>query len=361
MSEVTRIAVTGGGTGGHLSPAVATITALRELPCGLRPQFLYLGSRTGVEARVIPLMGVPYRAVSTGKLRRYLSVENLLDAARLPLGVLQSLYHLARFRPHVLFATGGYVSVPPVIAAALLRTPVLLHEQTGSLGLANRISLRFATAVALSVPGSVPGKRSVVTGNPVRSEVLGVDRERARRRFELDPGVPTIYVTGGAQGAHAINEVVRLALPELLELAQVIHQCGNAPGTREDYEALLRTVKELPQELQRRYTLTSYVGQEIGDVYAASDLVVGRAGAGTVNEVATLGKPAIFVPLPIAAGDEQRQNARRLADLGGAVVIEQEELSPERLVAQVRELLSDPERLRRMGEASLEGGSRGAA
>jgi UDP-N-acetylglucosamine--N-acetylmuramyl-(pentapeptide) pyrophosphoryl-undecaprenol N-acetylglucosamine transferase len=357
--ERTRISITGGGTGGHLSPAIATIEALRSLAGSDRLDLLYIGSRDGPEARVIPAMGVAYTAVSTGKLRRYLSVQNLLDLGRIPLGVAQALARLARFRPHVVFATGGFVSVPAVLAAAVLRRPVLVHEQTASLGLANRINARFATKVALSVPGSesgLPPGKWVHTGNPLRAAVRSGDETRAQERWGFDPDLPTIYITGGAQGAHAINVAVAEALPSLLALTQVIHQCGDAPGVRADYDLLAQRSAELPSSLRARYRLCRWVGEEIGDVYAISDVVVGRAGAGTVNEIAGLGNPAILIPLTHAAGDEQRQNARRLSDLGAAVVIEESELTPERLVDELATLFSDPELLQSMAEASHSAG-----
>jgi UDP-N-acetylglucosamine--N-acetylmuramyl-(pentapeptide) pyrophosphoryl-undecaprenol N-acetylglucosamine transferase len=360
----TRLAITGGGTGGHVSPAVAVIEALRRRLPEEDLELLYIGGREGTEARIVPLMGVEYRGVSTGKLRRYLSIANLTDALRVPLGVVEALVHLARFRPRALLATGGYVSVPAVVAAWLLRKPILVHEQTGALGLANRINARLATRVALSVSGSERGlKRDnwVVTGNPVRAAVRAGDRATAARRFRFSPELPTVYVTGGAQGAHAINRAILGALRPLLETAQVIHQCGDSEGTRADYEQLVREVAELDASLQARYALLRFVGQEIGEVYALADVVVGRAGAGTVNELATLGKPAILIPLPHAAGDEQRHNARRMAQAGAAVVIEESELTPERLVTELRTLLADPERLRRMSAAGQTIGSGDAA
>ncbi len=353
MSERPRLAITGGGTGGHVSPAVAVIEELRQRSPA--PEFLYLGSRSGTEARIIPVMGLRYVSVSTGKLRRYLSFENLIDTMRVPLGIVQALAHLARFRPHAVLATGGYVSVPTVFAAWMLRRPVLIHEQTGTLGLANRINARFASQIALSVPGSEARLRTanwVLTGNPVRSAVRGGDRETAARRFRFNPGEPTVYITGGAQGAHAINQAVLGALEPLLRIAQVIHQCGDSEGTRADHEALVRRTRELDDDLQARYTLLRYVGQEIGEAYALADLVIGRAGAGTVNELAALSKPSILVPLPHSAGDEQRQNARRMQEAGAAEVIEESSCSSERIVSLVRELLTDPSRLEAMSRSA---------
>lgn len=359
-----RIAITGGGTGGHLSPALATIDSLQvKLPPD-QLSLMYLGSRGGTEASVVPLLGIPFRAVTTGKLRRYLSVENALDAFRIPIGVLQALYHLLVFRPDVIFATGGYVSVPTVIAGWMLHKKILMHEQTGTLGLANRINARFASDIALSFENTtgVPARlRAVVTGNPVRREVFAGTRDEAARHFNLSRDLPTVYVTGGAQGAHIINQTVQAILPKLLEAAQVIHQCGSAPGTQADYESLLQTVKQLPENLQRRYVLHGYIGQEIGLVYALADLVVSRAGAGTVNELATLGKPAVLIPLPGTRYDEQTKNAERFANLKAGVMIEQARLTPQYLLDTVRSLLSDRGKLEKMSAAGRSASSEGAA
>lgn len=348
-----RLAITGGGTGGHLVPAVAVIETLQQRTPRLEVQLLYIGSRRGAEAQVVPALGVPYRAVATGKLRRYLSLENAVDVLRLPLGAAQAFYHLARFRPAALLATGGYVSVPAVLAAKLLRVPVVLHEQTGRLGLANRINARFAQVVALSVPGAAGIRRpSVLTGNPIRRSLLSGNRARGLSRFGFQPDMPLVYVTGGAQGAHFINELVRASLPQLLTHAQIVHQCGDTASGRRDYEALAAAASELPEPLRRRYTVLRFLGPELADVYASADLVVGRAGAGTVNELTALHLPAVLVPLPHAAADEQRENALRLAGAGGAVVIEEAETTPESFQRTLMGMLSAPDRLQAMRAAT---------
>ncbi len=355
MKKRLRLAITGGGTGGHLSPAVAVIDEIKARE-DLEARILYLGSKNGIESTVIPLMGIEYKQIPTGKLRRYLSLQNFLDLFRVIAGILRSLIHLSSFKPEVLFATGGYVSVPAVVAARLLKIPVVIHEQTDSLGLANRICARFANVIAISIPETVnlpPHKKTVFTGNPVRKNVLSGSKQNAARRFGFDLSLPTIYITGGAQGSHKINTIVGEALPQLLSIAQVIHQTGDSEHGKQDYEHLTRTVLSLSQQLQQRYILFRYIGSEIGDIYAISDLVVGRAGAGTVNELIVLGKPSILIPLPHAAGDEQRKNAQRLANAGAAVVIEESELSSSLLVDAIRALISDPEKLHNMSQAAL--------
>ena len=351
-----RILITGGGTGGHVSPAVAVIACLRARSRaeGWPLDLLYLGSRDGVERRIIGELGVPYAAVQTGKLRRYFSWRTPLDLARIPIGVIQSIWQVARFRPAVIFSTGGYVCVPPVLAGRLLGVPAITHEQTVRSGLANRIASRFAQVVAISFPESAaefPPGRTVLTGNPLRSELHGGDAARAAEYWHFDPAIPVIYVTGGAQGAHVINTAVRAALPQLLAVAQVVHQVGEGPeGSRADLRAAEEQAQATP-EARARYRPVAYTGPELADLYALARLVIGRAGAGTVNELAALGKPAVLIPLPGTGSDEQTANARRLEAAGGAVVLPQAECTPDRLAALVRDLLAGPDRLAQMAAA----------
>ena len=354
-----KIIITGGGTGGHVSPAVAVIERLRErsVAQGWTLNLLYVGSVAGVERRTMRDLGVPYRAIQTGKLRRYISLQTPIDLlVRLPFGGVQAFRIVQWFRPDVIFSTGGYVCVPTVAAGRALRIPSLTHEQTALVGLANRVAGRFATQVAVSYPQSAryfkPGK-VIITGNPVRSAILRGDAARGASRFDFQVDVPTLYITGGAQGSHAINMAVRDALPRLLECCRVIHQCGEGPdGSGDDLRALGQARDALPTRLQTRYHVQAYVGEELGDVYALASLVVGRAGAGTVNELANLGKPSILVPLPGAAGGEQEANARALEREGGALVLLQDTLTPDSLVEAVCSLINDAPRLAQMGEGA---------
>ncbi len=357
--------MTGGGTGGHVSPALAVVQTLREQAQGSdwTPVFLYVGSAGGVEKRLAEDAGLPFVAVQTGKLRRaahwrgLLSRQNIVDAGRVPIGVVQSLGVIRRFRPAVVFATGGYVSVPPVLAARLLGVPVLIHEQTVQVGLANRLTAGAATRIALSYDGSemllprAARAKAFVTGNPVRAQVFGGDRARGVARFglsESDNALPCVYVTGGAQGAQAINCAVSDALPELLQVCRVLHQCGQS-----DWEDMTARARTLPPNLARRLWLTAFVREEIADAYALADLVVGRSGAGTVAELCALGKPSLLVPLVPTGGDEQTKNARRLAEAGAAALLPGAELSGARLLSEMTGLLNDRARLAAMGQAAL--------
>jgi len=353
-----RIAIAGGGTGGHVTPALATIAALRQQLAGQPLELLWIGTADGVERRIAQEHAIPFATIQAGKLRRYLSLENLVDLGRLPVGVIQAIIALRRFRPEIVFSTGGFVSVPTVAAAGLLRLPVLIHEQTAQFGLANRLNLRFATTVALPYEASrafVPPTKAriVVTGNPVRAEISQGERAEGARLLGLDPHLPTMYATGGARGARAINATIAALLPELVQRYQVIHSCGTQDASPTLAE--LRVLREqLPAAQRERYVVLDFVGAELPHVYALTTLVIGRAGAGTVAELAALGKPAILIPLPGTGGDEQTKNARLLADVGGAIMLPESELTPTRLLALLTELL-DPasaDRLLKMGVAA---------
>ncbi|GAA2635989.1 MULTISPECIES: UDP-N-acetylglucosamine--N-acetylmuramyl-(pentapeptide) pyrophosphoryl-undecaprenol N-acetylglucosamine transferase [Streptomyces] len=333
LSRPFRLLVTGGGTGGHTYPALTAIRTLRGRLAaqGSALDVLWIGTADGLEARVAPAEGIAFRTVATGKIRRsanplkMLSAANVKDMARVPLGVAQARTVVAEFRPDVVLATGGYVAVPAGLAARLCKRPLVLHEQTVRLGLANRKLAGSATRIAVSSESSLPllpdevRGRAVVTGNPVRPEILTGHPDKAVQALNLtgfDRRLPTVYVTGGAQGAQQINGVVREVLPWLLSHANVIHQCGPA-----NVDELRSAAAALDPVLAGRYHLTGFVGPELPDVLALADVVVSRSGAGTLAELTALGKPAVFVPLATSAGNEQAHNARHLADAGAAVAL----------------------------------------
>lgn len=349
MSQAIRVVIAGGGTGGHVLPAIAVVEEMvaRQIPAEL----MWIGSHTGLEAESAKTYGIPYKSIQTGKLRRYVDLENMVDTLRLPVGVAQAWTTLKRFKPDVILSTGGFVSVPTVIAGARV-APILTHEQTVVLGLATNINLRFADVLAVSyerTKNQVPAckKRVVCTGNPTRSSLHLGDAARARASFGFIADLPLIYVTGGARGASPINERIEALLPDLLEEFQVLHQTGSAAANHDADR--LRAVREaLPPNLKSRYIVVEFLGDELPDVYAAADLVIGRAGAGTVAELAAIGKPAILIPLPGSGRGEQQANATLLADAQAATVIPQDEATPSRLRLEIRTHAGDKERLRRM-------------
>jgi UDP-N-acetylglucosamine--N-acetylmuramyl-(pentapeptide) pyrophosphoryl-undecaprenol N-acetylglucosamine transferase len=345
-----RIVIAGGGTGGHTSAGLAVAAALKQRGA---VDVHWIGSRSGIEATRVPEARLPFHPIHVGKLRRYWDWQNVPDLTlRVPAGLAQAWRLLRRLRPSLLFATGGFVALPPALAARMLSIPIVVHEQTVVPGLANRIVARFARHVAVSFPplgNEFPAERTTLTGNPLRPELAGGSREAACRRFGLEMETPIVYVTGGAQGSHKINRTVGEILPALLEMCQVIHQCGDNAKTA-DRGWLTGRARTLPEPLRRRYTLVPYLGAELRDVYAATDLVIGRSGAGTVNECLHLAKPAIYIPLPGAGGDEQTANARLVEAAGGGVLFPQVSLTAAALLDAVKRLVADRATLRAMGE-----------
>ncbi|MCA1218295.1 UDP-N-acetylglucosamine--N-acetylmuramyl-(pentapeptide) pyrophosphoryl-undecaprenol N-acetylglucosamine transferase [Streptomyces sp. 8L] len=366
-----RLIVTGGGTGGHTYPALTAIHTLQDRLAaeGRALDVLWIGTAEGLEARVADAEGIPLKTVRTGKVRRssnpvrMVSPANVRDMARVPLGVVQARGTVAGFRPDVVLATGGYVAVPTGMAARMCKVPLVLHEQTVKLGLANRKLAGSATRIALSSESSLPllpesvRHAAVVTGNPVRPEVLAGQPDRAVSLLGLrfDRRLPTVYVTGGAQGSQQINDVVGGELGWLLERANVVHQCGPA-----HHEALATRMAGLPAHLAARYHLAPFIGPELPDVLALADVVISRSGAGTLAELTALGKPAVFLPLASAAGDEQAYNARHLEESGAALALVGE-VTGDRLREAVGPLLEDPARRAAMAKAARAHGRPDAA
>jgi UDP-N-acetylglucosamine--N-acetylmuramyl-(pentapeptide) pyrophosphoryl-undecaprenol N-acetylglucosamine transferase len=350
-----RLIVTGGGSGGHTYPALATVRALRPrlAAAGRDLVVTWAGTAGSLEERVARGELIPFRAIATGKLRRaenpllMLTPSNARDMARVPVGVLQARGAVREFRPDAVLATGGYVAIPVGLAAAWCRVPLVVHEQTTRLGLANRVLAGRATVMAVSAESTLdllpPQARAaaVVTGNPVRAEVLTGDAGKAPAALGwtgMAPGLPVVYVTGGAQGAAQVNGAVTGILPWLLERANVVHQCG------ENRTAPAREAAgHLPAALAGRYLVTGFIGPELPDVLALADVVISRSGAGTIAELTALGKASVLIPLPTSAGDEQRHNARHLAALGAALALDGD-VTPDTLKAALGPLLADPAR-----------------
>jgi len=348
-----RLLIAGGGTGGHVLPAVAVVEELRRRKVPL--EVLWIGSHGGVERRIAEEQDVPFVAIQTGKLRRYLAIQTLTDALRVPIGIAQAWQRIRTFKPDVIYSTGGAVSVPSVIGGH--RTaPVITHEQTAQIGIANRTAARFASVFAVGFEQTAEIARTlhkhvVVTGNPVRASLANGSAERGYQHYGFSPNMPVVYVTGGARGASPLNERIEAVLGELLVNVQMVHQVGPASANA-DFARLTALRERLPEDLANRYVITEFVGSELSDLYAITGLVIGRAGAGTISELGAMGLPSILIPLPGTWGDEQRKNARVLGDVGAAVVIEQRDAAPERLRSEILALAGSVERRNAMAAAA---------
>ncbi|MGD9938406.1 MAG: undecaprenyldiphospho-muramoylpentapeptide beta-N-acetylglucosaminyltransferase [Clostridia bacterium] len=335
------IAFTGGGTGGHVYPGLAVIERLRDSYDG---RIVWIGSGKEVERQAVEAAGVEFLSIPTGKLRRSLSLENLADVFKVAAGYFHARHLLKKLDPVLLFSKGGYVSVPPCLAAASLGIPFFTHESDLSPGLATRINARKASHIFLGwqkTLGTIPESwkaRTSVSGNPVRAAIIKGDPEAGRDWLGFDKNLPLILVLGGSQGARQINELIAALLPELDKLARVAHQTGpeNAPCRPDDAS----------------YKSFEFVHGELPDLLAAADLVIGRAGAGTIAECAAAGKPMLLVPLTGATRGDQVENARLLEQEGAAMVFEGPQARPDAVLTALRALLDDPDRRSAMAAAA---------
>jgi UDP-N-acetylglucosamine--N-acetylmuramyl-(pentapeptide) pyrophosphoryl-undecaprenol N-acetylglucosamine transferase len=355
----TWAVVAGGGTAGHVVPAIAAARALVE---GGRPAATihFVGARRGPEARLVPAAGFGITLLPGRGIARQLTPANVGAVLGLAWAVVRAVALVARRRPALVLAVGGYASVPCAVAAAALRVPIVVHEQNARPGLANRMVARFARACAVSFDGTAL-PRPVVTGNPVSPEILAVDRSAssraaARRELGLPADATVVAVFGGSLGARRINQAA-FGLVRAWEGRSDV-AVRHAVGSRDWVEAQADLPRPPPGGL-------AYQAVEYEDrmplLLSAADVAVCRSGGSTVAELAAVGLPSVLVPLPIAPDDHQTANARPLVHRGGAVLVPDAELTAERLALELDRLVGDPGRLEAMGRAAREGARRDAA
>lgn len=320
-----RIILTGGGTAGHVTPNIALLPRLKELQYDIH----YIGSYNGIEKELIEQFAIPYHGISTGKLRRYFSVQNFTDPFRVLKGLDEARKLVKILKPDVIFSKGGFVSVPVVLAAKKRRVPTIIHESDMTPGLANKISIPAATKVCCNFPETLsllPEGKAVLTGSPIRQELLSGDKYQAREFLHFTSDKPVIMVVGGSLGAVAVNEAVRQILPELLKSYQVIHLCGKGK------------VDESLKGLEG-YVQFEYIKEELRHLFAFTDIVISRAGANAICELLALHKPNLLIPLSAnASRGDQILNARSFERQGFSVVLEEEELNNELLINAINTL-----------------------
>lgn len=324
---------TGGGTAGHVIPAKPIMQELLNRGDAV----VFVGSNSGLEERLVEDLGVRFESIVTGKLRRYFSFQNLIDMFRVPIGVLQSLILVGRIRPIAVFSKGGYVAFPVVFASWLLRIPVVAHESDLSPGLATRLCSPFVKSQCLNFDTTpTSASHSIVTGTPIRRDLLKGDAERAREWLGLSgEHKPVLVVVGGSLGAEEVNVVVRGCAEKLTENYTVVHVCGsgNVDVATVDIDG---------------YFQFEYVNEQWGDVLALADVVVSRSGANSLFELLTLRKPNILVPLPLATSrGDQIENAEYAEARGWSLVVPQEKLNHESLVAALELVSADLDSRRR--------------
>jgi UDP-N-acetylglucosamine--N-acetylmuramyl-(pentapeptide) pyrophosphoryl-undecaprenol N-acetylglucosamine transferase len=309
-----------------------------------------MGDRRGLETELVPMAGFPFAAISAGKLRRYLAWRTFTDLGRVPISLVQAIHHLRAFRPAVVFTSGGYVAVPAGFAARMAKVPLLIHQQDVSPNLANRLIAPLATRISVSFADSLryfPPAKTTLMGNPVREAILrvaGGDRAAAKRRLGLQADWPVLLITGGSQGARHLNQVVVGALPYLLPHSQIVQISGKQLYGEARNNADLVLAGQ--PDWRNRYHLYPYLDEQMADALLAADLVICRAGAATLSELAVLGVPSLLVPLPPGfGGSPQEANAAMFVRAGAAEMIEDKALTIERLARAVLALLRDGERL----------------
>ena len=320
-----RIILTGGGTAGHVTPNIALLPRLKELGYDIH----YIGSYTGIEKDLIKQFEIPYHGISSGKLRRYFSVQNFTDPFRVLKGFREANKLIKELKPDVIFSKGGFVSVPVVMAGKRRHVPTIIHESDMTPGLANKISIPSATKVCCNFPETLehlPKEKAVLTGSPIRQELLEGSRSAALEFCGLTDDKPVILIIGGSLGSVAVNNAVRSVLPELLKDFHVIHLCGK--GKMDD------SLKSL-----KGYVQFEYIQNQLKDLFALTDVVISRAGANAICELLALHKPNLLIPLSAnASRGDQILNARSFERQGFSIVLEEEELNKDTLLDSIHKL-----------------------
>lgn len=326
-----RIILTGGGTAGHVTPNIALIPKLKELGYDIQ----YIGSYNGIEKELIEPFGIPYHGISSGKLRRYFSLQNFTDPFRVLKGLGEARKLIHDLQPDVIFSKGGFVSVPIVLAGKKCKVPVIIHESDMTPGLANKLAIPSATKICCNFPETLehlPKDKAVLTGSPIRQELLSGNKIAAMDLCGFSADKPVILVIGGSLGAVAVNNAVRTALPELLETFQIVHLCGKGKAD----ESFNGT---------KGYKQFEYIKTELRDIFALADIVISRAGANAICELLALRKPNILIPLSAnASRGDQILNARSFERQGFSIVLEEEEVSKETLLDAVSKLYENRSR-----------------
>ena len=317
-----KILLTGGGTAGHVTPNIALIPYLKEAGFEIE----YMGSYEGIEKSLIEKEGIPYYGISSGKLRRYIDRKNLSDPARVIKGLHEARRYMHNNKPDVIFSKGGFVSVPVIIAASEFRIPIVIHESDLSPGLANKLSIPRATKVCYNFPETekyLKGKKSTQTGLPVRRELKSGSKEEGLKFCGFSDEKPVLMVIGGSLGSLNVNNAVRSALPELLKDFNIAHICGSG-----------KTDSSL--EGTKGYRQFEYVNEELPGIFAAADIIISRAGANVIYEIAALKKPSILIPLGTdASRGDQLLNAESFKKRGFSDVLTEDILSKETLLEHV--------------------------
>ncbi len=352
-----KILLTGGGTGGHIYPLMAVAKELNKLIAekGFNPDIRYFGD-PGAYRSNLEVLGIKICNVVSSKWRRYFDIKNFFDIFRFFWGSIQSFWKIFWFMPHAAFSKGGPGSYPVILACHFYFIPLVLHESDAVAGLANRLGAKYAKIIAISFDSAretLPKNKPIhLVGNPVRETVLNITGDRAaKEEFGFKVDQPVILFLCGSQGAENINDFILGNIGKLADAFQILHQTGikNFPSYKQQYDFIK---KELSTETQTRYKFFPYFESNLNKAYQAADLVVARAGAGMIFELAALGKPAVLIPITESANDHQWHNAVTYSEAGAALVIEEDNLLPAVFLDEVGVLLKNKDQLQKMSEAA---------
>lgn len=355
-----KILFTGGGSGGHIFPLIAVWEKLCEelKNHNLEGEFIYIGPRDKW-SKFLEEKGIKTYSILSGKIRRYFSFLNFLDFFKIILSFFEALFKILFIMPDVIFSKGGPGALPVVFAGWFYRIPIIIHESDAHPGLVNLLSARFARRIALSFEESkhyFPPSKTAVIGNPIRFKILSskIDSKLAKQNLGFNPDFPLMLVIGGSQGAKKINDLILVSLSDLLPITQILHQTGEA--NFQEVEKLARTaILDLPIEIEAksRYKAVPFLKEEdLGIALSASDLVVSRAGSGSIFEISAFGKPSIIIPITESANDHQRKNAYAYSRGGAAIVIEELNLLPGIFLDQVKLILENKDIYQKMSESA---------
>ena len=356
-----KILLTGGGTGGHFFPIIAVIREIKKI-CSEKEtmNFFYLGPKDKFSSEILKKEGVKTKNIVSGKIRRYFSLksffQNLVDIfIRIPIGIFQAFWYIFFLNPDIIFSKGGYGSVPVVITGWILRVPIFLQESDIIAGLANRILSKFSLEIFTSFPiektKGLPAKKIISVGNPIRESILTGTKQDAKRIFNLTEEKPIILTLGGSQGAQRINDKILEILPEMLNDFEVIHQSGHKNFKEVQAEAKVI----IPKSMEKYYHLFPFLDEsELKNGYAAADLIVARAGACTIFEIASLGKPSFLIPLPESAQGHQLKNGYAFAETGACMIIEEINFTSHFFLEKLKNLFLQPKKIENMSKKAKE-------
>ncbi len=352
-----KVLFTGGGSGGHIVPIIAIARELRKIRQKDDIQFSYLGPKDNFGSIFLSHEGIKIRHVLAGKVRRYINLKSVLQnifdiVFKIPLGIIQSFFYIFFLSPDLVFSKGGFGSIPVVIAAKILWVPIFLHESDVVPGVANKFLSRWTSKILVSFPRTehFPLNKMVLVGNPVRKEVLGGSKQEAKESFKLNSGKPVVLILGGSQGAQRINDNILEILPSLLDSFEVIHQSGenNFQQVKSEAKAVMRG-EELSYHL-----IPFFKEPELRKAYAASDIIIGRAGSGSIFEIAALGKPSILIPLSQSAQNHQVKNAYAYAENGACIVMEETNFTSHFFLERLKTIFANTENIEKMKAKATE-------